>query len=132
MGQTESLMENKIVQVSACLMAWVSMRYCTVKEDTNLGPLCHCSVAQECLTLCDPMNCSTPGLPVLHHLPKFAQDHVHCIGDSTQPSHPLMPSSPSALNHSQHQGLPMSRLFSSSDQNTEASASASVLPMRIQ
>ena len=55
--------------------------------------------------LCDPMDCSTPGLPVPHHLLKFAQVHVHCIGDAIQPSNPLIPSSPSALNISKHQGL---------------------------
>ena len=54
---------------------------------------CCCSVTQSYLTLCDPMDCSTPGLPVPHHLPKFAQVHVHCIGDAIQPSQPLMPSS---------------------------------------
>ena len=48
-----------------------------------------CSVAQACLTLCSPMDCSTPGLPVPHHLPKFAQFHVNCIGDAIQPSYPL-------------------------------------------
>ena len=55
--------------------------------------------------LCNPMDCSTPGPPVPHHLLKFAQVHVHCISDAIQPSHPLMPSSPFALNLSQHQGL---------------------------
>ena len=55
--------------------------------------------------LCDPMDCSTPGLPVPHHLLKFAQVHVHCFGDAIQPSNPLIPSSPSALNISKHQGL---------------------------
>ena len=64
-----------------------------------------CSVAQSCLILCDPMDCSIPDMPVPHHLLKFAQVHVHCTGDATQPSHPLMPSSPSALNLSQYQGL---------------------------
>ena len=58
-----------------------------------------------CLTLCDPMDCSTPGLPVPHHLLRFAQVHVHCFGDAIQPSHPLMPSCSSTLNLSQHQGL---------------------------
>ena len=48
--------------------------------------------------LCDPMDCSMPGLSVPHHLLKFAQVHVHCIGDVIQSSHPLMPSSPSVLN----------------------------------
>ena len=54
---------------------------------------CCCSVAQSCPTLWNPMDCRTPGLPVPHHLPKFAQVHVHCIGDTIQPSDPLMPSS---------------------------------------
>ena len=56
---------------------------------------CCCSVTQLCPTLCDPMDCSTPGLSVPHHLPRFAQVHLHCIGDTIQPSHPLTPSSPS-------------------------------------
>ena len=64
---------------------------------------CCCSVTQSCLTLCNPMDCSMPGLPVPHHLPKFAQVHVRCIGNAIQPSHPLMLSS--ALGLSQHQGL---------------------------
>ena len=55
--------------------------------------------------LCDPMDCSTPGLPVLRHLLKFTQVHVHCTDDAIQASHSLIPSSPSALNFSQHQGL---------------------------
>jgi len=63
-----------------------------------------CSVAQACLTLCDPMDCSTPGFPVLHHLPEFTQTHVHWVDDAIPPFHPLSPSSP-ALNLSQHQGL---------------------------
>ena len=62
------------------------------------------SVAQLCLTLCDPMDCSTPGLPVPHSLSEFAQVHVHHISDAVPPSHPPMPSS-TALNLSQHQGL---------------------------
>ena len=60
-------------------------------------------IGQSCLTLCDPMDCSIPGLPVPHHLPEFAQVLVHCIRDAIQPSHPLMPSS--AFSLSQHQGL---------------------------
>ena len=62
------------------------------------------SVAQSCLTLCYPMNLSTPGLPVHHQLPESIQTHVHCVGDAIQPSHPLLSPSP-ALNLSQHQGL---------------------------
>ena len=64
-----------------------------------------CSVATSCLTLYDPMDCSSPGFPVLQYLPEFSQVHVHWIGDAIQPSHPLLPSSPSAFYLSQHQGL---------------------------
>ena len=63
------------------------------------------SVTQSCLTLCDPMNRSTPGLPVHHQLPEFTQTHVHRVGDAIQPSHPLSSPSPPALNPSQHHGL---------------------------
>ena len=63
------------------------------------------SVAQSCLTLCDPMNRSTPGLPVHHQLPEFTQTHVHQVSDAIQPSHPLSSPSPPASNSSQHQGL---------------------------
>ena len=63
------------------------------------------SVAQSCPTLCDPMNCSTPGLPVHHHLPEFTQTHIHRVGDAIQPSHPLSSPSPPAPNPSQHQSL---------------------------
>ena len=63
------------------------------------------SVTQSCLTLCDPMNHSTPGLPVHHQLPESTQTHIHCVGDAIQPSHPLLSPSPPALNLSQHQGL---------------------------
>ena len=66
---------------------------------------CCCSVAKSCLTLCDPMDCSTPSFPVPHHVLEFAQIHVHCISDAIQPSHPLLPSSPSAFNHSQQPDL---------------------------
>ena len=63
------------------------------------------SVTQSCLTLCDPMNRSTPGLPVHHKLPEFTQTQVHQISDAIQPSHPLVSPSPPALNPSQHQSL---------------------------
>ena len=63
------------------------------------------SVAQSCPTLCDPMNRSTPGLPVHHQLPEPTQTHVHWVSDAIQPSHPLSSPSPPALNLSQHQGL---------------------------
>ena len=63
------------------------------------------SVVQSCPTLCDPMDCSTPSLPVHHQLPESTQTHVHRVGDAIQPSHPLSSPSPPALNLSQHQGL---------------------------
>ena len=63
------------------------------------------SVAQSCLTLCGPMNCSMPGLPVHHQLPELTQTHVHRVGDAIHPSHPLSSPSPAALNPSQHQSL---------------------------
>ena len=93
---------------------------------------CCYSVSQSCLTLCDPMDCSLPGLLVFHHLPEFAQVHVHCIGDAIQPSHPLTPSSLSALDLFPASGsFPMSHLFASGDQNIGASALASILQVNI-
>ena len=80
--------------ISFCIPSWFIIEI-----------ICYCSIIQLCLTLCDAMVCSTPCLPISHHLPELAQVHVYCISNAIQPSHPLMPSSPSALNLSQHQGL---------------------------
>ena len=66
---------------------------------------CCCSVARSCLTLCDPMDCSTAGFPVLHHLPELAQTRVHWVGDAIQPPHPLPFPSPPTFSLSHHQGL---------------------------
>ena len=63
------------------------------------------SVVQSCPTLCNPMNCRTPGLPVHHHLSEFTQTHVHWVSDVIHPSHPLSSPSPPAPNPSQHQSL---------------------------
>ena len=62
-------------------------------------------VTQSCLTLCDPMDCSTPGFPVHHQLLELAQTHIHRVGDAIQPSYPMTSPSTSTLNLSQHQGL---------------------------
>ena len=62
-------------------------------------------VAQSCPTLCNPMNCSMPGLPFHHQLPEFTQTHIHRVGDAIQPSHALLSPSPPAPNPSQHQSL---------------------------
>ena len=63
------------------------------------------SLSHSCLTLCDPMDCSTPGLPVHHQLQELTQTHVHRVSDAIQPSHPLSSPSPPAFALSQHQGL---------------------------
>ena len=93
---------------------------------------CYVLVDQSCPTLCNPMNHSTPGLPVHHQLPEFTQTHVHWVGDAIQPSHPLMfPSPPASI-------FPSIRVFSNESalcicgQSIGASVSASVLPMNIQ
>ena len=72
--------------------------FCTVLKVSNCCQFS--SVAQSCPTLCDPMNCSTPGLPVHHQLPESTQTRVHCVGDAIQLSHPLSSPSPPALNAS--------------------------------
>ena len=65
----------------------------------NIIPCCCCClIAQSCPTLCDPMDCNTPGFPVLHHLLQFTQTHVHQVSDTIQPTHPLSPPSPPAFN----------------------------------
>ena len=80
-----------------------------------------CSVTQSCLTLCDPVDYSMPGFSVLPYLLELAQTYAHWVGDAIQPSHPLSPPSPQALNLSQHQSFfPMSRLFTSGGQSIGA------------
>ena len=90
------------------------------------------SITQSCLTLCDPMNHSTPGLPVHHHLPQFTQTHVHWVSDAIQPSHPVDPfsSCPQSLPASEY--FPMSQLFARGGQSTGVSALASFLPKNTQ
>ena len=90
------------------------------------------SVAQSCPTLCNPMNRSTPGLPVHRQLPEFTETHVHRVSDAIQPSHPLSSPSPPAPNPSQHESFPMSQLFSWGGQSTGVSALASLLPKKSQ
>jgi len=107
---------------------------CSVMLQKWCSGFCCCSVTQSCLTLCDPMDYSTPGLPVPHHLPKFVQVHSCPLHQWHHPA--ISPSE--ALSSFYHQSFPasgifpMSQLFASGDQNTGASASASVLPMNIQ
>ena len=86
------------------------------------------SVTQLCPTLCDPMNRSTPGLPVHHQLPELTQTHIHRVSAAIQPSHPL--SCPQSLPASE--SFPMSQLFTWDGQSTGVWASASVLPKKSQ
>ena len=90
------------------------------------------SVTQSCSTLCDPMDCSMPGLPVHHQLPELTQTHVHCVGDAIQPSHPVVPFSFCLQAFPASGSFQRSKLFTSGGQSTGVSASASVLPMNIQ
>ena len=96
--------------------------------DSNTNSVQFSSVAQLCPTLCDPMNCSMPGLPVHHQLPEFTQTQVHWVGDAIQPYHPLSSSFPPAPNPS----FPMSQLFTWGGQSTGVSALASFLPKNTQ
>ena len=99
----------------------------------NISAIQFTSVAQLCPTLCDPMDRSTPDLPVHHQHPEFTQTHVHWVGDAIQPSHPLSSPSPPAFDLSQHQrSYQMSQLFISGGQNIGVSAPTSVLPMNTQ
>ena len=82
-----------------------SSRESTIKLTQTFSSVQFSSVAQSCPTLCDPMNCSMPGLPVHHHLLEFTQTHVHRVSDAIQSSHPGLSPSPPALNLSQHQSL---------------------------
>ena len=90
------------------------------------------SATHSCLTLCDPMDCSTPGFPVHHQLPELAQTHVHRVCDAIKPSYFLSSPSPPAFNLSTIRVFQMSQFFASGGQSIGVSAPASVLPMNIQ
>ena len=81
------------------------MCYCLRQYARVASPSQFNSVAQSCLTLCDPMDCSTPGFPVHHQLPELVQTHVHRVSDAFQPSYPQLSPFPPVFNLSQHQGL---------------------------
>ena len=87
------------------ILIWQPQEMKSAKSDVNFSSVQFSSVTQSCLTLCDPMNHSTPGLPVHHHLPEFTQTHIHRVSDAIWPSHPLSSPLPPALNPSQHQSL---------------------------
>ena len=96
------LLERK---VSTNLDSILKSRDITLSTKVRLVSQSVSSVAQSCPTLCDPMNRSTPGLPVHHQLPEFTETHVHQVSDAIQPSHPLSSPSRPAPNPSQHQSL---------------------------
>ena len=79
--------------------------YILVLHSYSFSSVQFSSVTQSCPTLCDPMICSMPGLPVHHQLPEFTETHIHQVSDAIQPSHPLSSPSPPAPNPSQHQSL---------------------------
>ena len=87
-------------------MGYIRSLY-TISHNFYVSLTLDSSVAQSCLTLCDPMDCSTPGFPVHHQLLEITQTHVHWVHDTIQPSHPLLSPFPPAFN------LPIIRVFSS-------------------
>ena len=90
-----------MIIVSTCL----NHALCGIDNTHQFSSVQFSSVAQSCVTLCDPMNRSTPGLPVHHKLPEFTQTHAYRVDDAIQPFHPLSSRSPPARNPSQHQDL---------------------------
>ena len=94
------------IPISLCFLHWQSRSLPLVPPGKlDIGVSSVSSVAQSCPTLCNPMNHSTPGLPVHHQLLEFTQTHAYRVGDAIQPSHPLSSPSPSAPNPFQHEGL---------------------------
>ena len=109
-GYQDHLMGKEPYLQQMILGNWIStwkikkLNHCLTLQH-NLTQNRFSSVAQSYLTLCDLMDCTTPGLPVHHQLLESTQTHVHWVGDAIQPSHPLSSPSPPAFNLSQHQGL---------------------------
>ena len=111
---------------------WFSNNFVNILKATEMSTFQFSSVAQSSPTLCDPMNRSTPGLPVHHQLPESTQTHAHQVGDAIQPSHPVVPFSSCPQSLPASGSFPMSQLFTWGGQSTGVSASASVLPMNTQ
>ena len=95
---------NQLSLMLICVWNWMP-RDCCCRLFYRITSIQFCSVAQPHLTLCNPMDCSIPGLPVHHQHLEFTQTHVHWVHDAIQPSYPLSSPSPPAFNLSQHQGL---------------------------
>ena len=117
LSYTSALKINKTIWVYDSCLVFFGCQFCPLWDEANsvtinnkwnkktYAVLQFSSVTQSCPTLCDPMNCSTPGLPVHHQLSEFTQTHVHRVGDAIQPSHPLLSPSPPAPKPSQHHGF---------------------------
>jgi len=108
------------VYICVCMHVYISVRAYKTHMNflANLKYVYQFSSVQSCLTLCDPMDCSTPGLPVHHQLPEFTQTHVRWVGDAIQPSHALSSPSPPAFNLFSVSGsIQMSQFFASGGQS---------------
>ena len=117
---TEKLLGNSVFATMVSTVEWfdqLSLQFSSVQ-----------SLSRVQLTLCDPMDCSSPGFPVHHQLLELTQTHVHWVGDAIQPSHPLCP----LLLLPSSGSFPMSQLFASGGQSTGVSASTSVPRMNTQ
>ena len=104
-GSLDSLRRRLVTRKTKWLEGWNFESHSMTSRERSWVWNCCCSVAKSCPTLCDPLDCSTPGSSVLHYLLKFPQVYVHWAGDAIQPSHPLPSSSPFAFNLSQNQRL---------------------------
>ena len=129
------LVKEPEIEICVTFMLQKEGNFEKIQEEKNWGRFLSVqfsSVAQSYPTLCDPMNCSTPGLPVHHQLPEFTQTHVHQVSDAIQPSLRLSSPSPPAPNPSQHQSFPVSQLFTWGGPSTGVSALASFFPKNTQ
>ena len=125
----------KFIPFIIIMKYWLYSLCCTINPCSLLCSICYLqfsSVAQSYQTLCNPMDCSTPGLLVHHQLPQFTQTHVHLVSDAIQPSHPLSSPSPLAFNLPASGSFPVRQLFSSGGQSIGVSTSTSVLSMKTQ
>ena len=110
---------------------WIHL-FCGVEKMFNFCSVQFSSVTQSCLTLCDAMNCSTPGLPVHYQLLEFTQTQVYEVGDAIQPSHSVVPFSSCPQSLPASESFPKSQLFALGGQSTGVSALESFLPKYIQ
>ena len=121
LSQTQATTFSSLSFIWHASFAWVNLNYFQFS-----------SVPQSCPTLCDPMDCLMPRIPVHHQLPEFTQTHAHWVSEAIQPSHPVIPFSSRLQSFPVSGSFPMNQLFGSCGQSIEVSASTSVLPMNTQ